>query len=95
MSTSSPEINAMLANLGVSSRQRVRGGEEEDLSSGPGSLVLVQDVTMTEVRAVLNEGTLSRSSSVLGVQIVFEDARGGVHEWKDRMQSRCFQIAWA
>jgi hypothetical protein len=78
MSTSSPQINALLANLGVSSRQREQGGlggeANEELSSGPGSLV--QDVPMTEVSAVLNDGT-SRSSSLLGVRTVFEDARGG------------------
>jgi hypothetical protein len=64
MSTSSPEINALLATLGVS--QRGPGGLDDDLS-GPGSLV---DVPMPEVSAVLNDGT-SHSSSLLEVQTVF------------------------
>jgi hypothetical protein len=70
MSTSSPEINALLTNLGVSQRKR---GEVSDDSFGPGSLV---DVPMPEVSTVLNDGT-SPSSSLLGVQTVFEDARRG------------------
>jgi hypothetical protein len=45
----------------------------DEKSSGPGSLV---DVPKTEVSAILNNGT-SQSSSLLGVQTVFEDARRG------------------
>jgi hypothetical protein len=70
MRTSSPEINALLANLGVG--QRVQGGLE-DISSGPGSLV---DVPMPEVSTLLNNGT-SQSSSLLGVRTVFEGAPRG------------------
>jgi hypothetical protein len=70
MSTSSPEINALLATLGVSGSQRDHRGCEA--VSGPRP----RDLPMTEVSAVLNDGT-SDTSSLLGrAQTVFVDARG-------------------
>jgi hypothetical protein len=66
MSTSSPEINALLATLGVAEGQRRQG------SVGSRS----RDVPMTEVSAVLKNGT-SDTYSLLGrAQTVFVGGRG-------------------
>jgi hypothetical protein len=84
MSTSSPEINALLANLGVGQRGRGGVGAMDEESSGPGSLV---DVPMTEVSAILNNGTSFRlSSKMLGEAIRL---------WRVRTPPRYFQRSFS